>query len=247
MKDYPRKNLRSFGLFSHGGAGKTSVAEAMLFLAGVNSRLGKIMDETSMLDFEPEEKKRKSSIAVALGNLDWNKHQLFLVDTPGDPNFITEARNALGAVDAGIFLVDAVDGVKVLTEKLWQGAKDYGLARAFFISRLDRERADFEATLENVEKTLEIPVCPLSIPIGKEGAFSGVVDLVRMKAYYYPEDGSGRITCRRLWTRSRRRHSGRPGWSGKRENRPSGSVRRRSRNSWRRPASTTARPTPRLP
>ncbi len=192
MKDYPRKNLRVFGLFSHGGGGKTSVGEAMLYLAGVNNRLGKVMEETSLLDYEPEEKKRKASIAVAIGNFDWNKNQLFLVDTPGDPNYITEANNALRAVDSGIFFVDAVDGVKILTEKLWRMGQELGMARAIFISKLDRERADFEAAIERLEKTLEITVCPLAIPIGKEAAFKGVVDLIRMKAYLYPEDGTGK-------------------------------------------------------
>jgi len=192
MKDFPRKNLRTFGLFSHGGAGKTSVGEAMLLLAGVNNRLGKVADETSMLDYEPEEKKRKSSIATAVGNFEWDKHQLFLVDTPGDPNFITEARNSLAAVDAAVFMVDGVDGVKILTTKLWQEAKDLGLGRAFFITKLDKERADYQATMENIEKSLELTLCPISIPIGKEASFNGVVDLIRMKAYYYPEDGSGK-------------------------------------------------------
>jgi len=192
MKDFPRKNLRTFGLFSHGGGGKTSAGEAMLFLCGVNTRLGKVMDETSMLDFEPEEKKRKSSIAVAIGNFEWNKHLLFMVDTPGDPNFISEAKNSLRAVDAGVFFVDAVDGVKVLTQKLWDAAKEQGIARAFFISKLDKERADFEAAVENIGKTFEITVCPIAIPVGKEAAFNGIVDLVRMKAYIYPEDASGR-------------------------------------------------------
>ena len=192
MKDYPRKNLRVFGLFSHGGSGKTSLGEAMLYLSGVNNRLGKVMDETSVLDFEPEEKKRKSSIAVAVANFDWNKHQLFLVDSPGDPNFITEAKNALRTVDAGIFVVDAVDGMKILTEKLWSLAKELGIARAVFVSRLDRERADFEKTVEDIKKSLEVTLCPITLPIGKESSFKGVVDLIRMKAYYYPEDGSGK-------------------------------------------------------
>jgi len=192
MKDFPRKNLRCFGFFSHGGGGKTSVGEAMLYLSGVNNRLGRVMDETAMLDFEPEEKKRKSSIAVAVGNFEWNKHLLFLVDTPGDPNFITEARNSLAAVDSAVFMVDAVDGVKILTQKLWAEAGDKGLGRAFFISKLDKERADFEAALDAIQKTFEITLCPVSIPIGKESGFQGVVDLVRMKACSYPEDGSGK-------------------------------------------------------
>jgi len=192
MKDFPRKNLRTFGFFSHGGAGKTSVGEAALFLSGANTRLGKVMDETSMLDYEPEEKKRKSSIAAATGNFEWNKHQLFMIDTPGDPNFITEARNSLRAVDGGVFFVDAVDGVKILTTKLWAEAAELGMVRAFFVSRMDKERADFATAVENIEKALEVTVCPISIPIGKEASFKGVVDLIKMKAYIYPEDGSGK-------------------------------------------------------
>ena len=192
MKDYPRKNLRNFGLFAHGGAGKTSLGEAMLYLAGVNNRLGKVDDETSILDFEPEEKKRHSSMAVAVGHFEWDKHLVYLVDTPGDPNFITEAKNALRAVDSAIFVIDAIDGVKVLTEKLWEEAKKLELARIFFISKLDRERADFDATINDIEKAFEISLCPLTIPIGKEAGFKGVVDLVKMKAYLYPDDASGK-------------------------------------------------------
>jgi len=192
MKDFPRKNLRVVGLFSHSGSGKTSIAEAMLYLAGINNRLGKVMEETALLDFEPEEKKRKSSIAVAVGNLEWDKHLVFIVDSPGDPNFITEAKNALRAVDSALFVVDAVDGVKVLTGKLWEQAQNLGLARVFFISRLDRERADFKTTLESIQKNFELPLCPLTIPLGKENNFKGVIDLIRMKAYIYPEDGSGK-------------------------------------------------------
>jgi len=192
MKEYPRKNLRVLGLFSHGGAGKTSLGEAMLYLAGVNNRLGKVDEETSILDFEPEEKKRHSSIAISVGHLEWNKHLVYLVDSPGDPNFITEAKNALRAVDSALILVDAVDGVKVLTEKLWEEASSLSLPRLLFISKLDRERADFDQTMEDIEKSFEISPCPLVVPIGKEQGFKGIVDLIRMKAYLYPEDGSGK-------------------------------------------------------
>jgi elongation factor G len=193
MKEYARDTLRDIGLFSHAGAGKTSLGEAMLFAGKATTRLGKVDEETSILDSEPEEKKRKSSIAVAVAHLEWDKHLVNLVDTPGDPNFITEARNALRAVDAAIFVVDAVDAVKVLTEKLWREASELGLSRMIVISRMDRERADFEAALESIHKILGVIPCPLSIPIGAEAGFNGVIDLVRMKALIYDADGSGKF------------------------------------------------------
>ncbi len=191
MKEYGREFLRNIGLFSHSGAGKTSLGEALLFTGKATTRLGKIEEGTSILDSEPEEKHRCSSISVAVAHFDWDKHLINLVDTPGDPNFVTDARNALRAVDAGIFVVDAIDRVKVLTEKLWSEAGELGLARFVFISRLDRERADFEATLEDIRKALGIIPCPLTVPVGTENEFCGVIDLIKMKALIYEPDGSG--------------------------------------------------------
>lgn len=193
MKDYDRKNVRTVGLFSHGGAGKTSLAEAMLFLTGATTRMGKVDDGTSTLDYEPEEKKRRSSITVGFGHFEHAKHLIQFIDTPGDPNFVSEARAALRAADIGLFVVDAVDGVKVLTEKLWQESNGHLLSRFVFISKMDRERADFETALKSVREVLGVQPCLLSIPIGKEASFKGVVDLLRMKALIYEADGSGKF------------------------------------------------------
>lgn len=193
MKEYDRKSVRTLGLFSHGGTGKTSLVEAMLFTAGAVSRLGKVDEGTSVLDYEPEEKKRRSSVSMGFAHLEHNKRLFHIIDTPGDPNFVNEAKNALAAVDLGVFVVDAIDGVKVLTEKLWKESEGRLLARYIFVSKLDRERADFGAALESVRSVLGIQPCPLSIPIGKEADLSGVVDLLAMKALLYEKDGSGRF------------------------------------------------------
>jgi len=192
MKDYERQVLRDVGLFAHGGAGKTSVAEAMLFCAGVTTRLGLVSEGNSVLDFAPEAKNRVSSISLAVTGLEWEKHKINLVDTPGDMNFVADARAALRAVDAAVFVVDAVDGVKVITGKLWGEALELGLPRLLFVNKLDRERADFEATLESIKTSLEVTPCPLTVPLGEQDKLQGVVDLVRMKALMYEKDGSGK-------------------------------------------------------
>jgi len=191
MKQYDRENVRVVGLFSHGGAGKTSLAEAMLYTSGATTRLGKVEDGTSVLDFEPEEKKRASSVSMSFGHFEHNKTLFHLVDTPGDPNFVPEARSALPAVDIGVFVVDAVDGVKVLTEKLWTESEGKLVSRYIFISKMDRERADFDQALQSVRDILGVQPCLLTIPIGKESGFKGVIDLLNQKALVY-EDDSGK-------------------------------------------------------
>ncbi len=193
MKDYDRDNVRTLGLFAHGGAGKTSLAEAMLFTGGTTNRLGKVDEGSSILDYEPEEKKRRSSTGIGISHIEWKKHWINLVDTPGEPNFYTDARHSLRAMDAGIFVVDAVDGVKVLTDKLWKEAEELGMARMVVISKLDRDRADFNAALDSISSVLGVEPCPLTIPIGQEDQFKGVVDLLRMKALLYETDGSGKF------------------------------------------------------
>jgi elongation factor G len=192
MKDYERTNVRTVGLFSHGGAGKTSLAEAMLFAAGAVTRLGKVEDGTSILDSEPEEKKRVSSINSHFCHLEYNKRLVHIVDTPGDPNFVAEARNALRAVDIGIFPVDSVDGVKVLTSKLWEESQGILLARFIVVTKMDRERADFDLAVKGIKEVLNIQPCLVSIPIGRETGFKGVIDLLKMKALVYQLDGSGK-------------------------------------------------------
>lgn len=174
--------IRNLALIGHSGCGKTSLAEALLFGAGTTSRLGKVDDGSSILDFEPEEIKRKITISTAFHHYQWKKYAVYLADTPGDDNFLADTRAALHVADAAVVVVDAVDGVKVGTEKVWQTANHYALPRVIFINKLDRERADFEPVLKEIKDILEAPLVPLQIPIGREAGFKGVVDLVAMKA-----------------------------------------------------------------
>ncbi|MFH2099228.1 MAG: GTP-binding protein, partial [Pseudomonadota bacterium] len=179
------EKIRNIGLIGHGGSGKTSLAEAMLFAAGATTRLGSVDDGNSVLDSEPEELKRKASINVAFHQYSWNKHQVFITDTPGDSNFFADTRNAMQGVDSALVVVDAVGGVKVQTEQGWDVATQLSLPRMIFINRLDRERSDFNRTFDDLAETFDIKPVALQIPIGTEGGFKGVVDLLKQKAYIY--------------------------------------------------------------
>ncbi|AEB10212.1 elongation factor G [Desulfobacca acetoxidans] len=182
-------HLRNVALIGHSGAGKTSVAEAMLFTAKASNRLGKVDDGSSVLDFEAEEVKRRISISAACHHFDWKKHAIHFVDTPGDDNFLAETRAALQVVDGALVIVDAVDGVKVGTEKVWSYADHSKLPRLVFINKMERERADFNKAVQEISNTLQAKPVLLQIPIGQEASFKGVVDLVAMKAYSFDSTG----------------------------------------------------------
>jgi elongation factor G len=175
--------IRNLAFIGHGGCGKTSLAEALLHGAGATSRLGKVDDGSSVLDYEPEEIKRQITISSAFHHYQWKKYTVYLADTPGDDNFLADTKAVLHVADAAVVVVDAVDGVKVGTEKVWQTADHYELPRLIFINKLDRERADFTQALKEIKDVLGAPAVPLQVPIGREAAFKGVVDLVALKAY----------------------------------------------------------------
>ncbi|HDG97928.1 MAG TPA: elongation factor G [Desulfobacterales bacterium] len=187
------ETLRNVGLIAHAGSGKTSLAEAMLFDAKMTSRLGKVDDNTSVMDFEPEEIARKITISTAIHHADWKKHVINIIDTPGDDNFLSDTKLSLQAADSVVVVVDATGGVKVGTEKVWGFADELELPRIIFINKLDRERADFYKTVEDIANTFEGRITPLYLPIGAEADFTGVVDLVKMKAYTFAKDGSGKF------------------------------------------------------
>lgn len=194
MKKYEVNRLRNIGIIAHGKAGKTTLAEAMLFDAGSTDRLGRVDDGSSAMDFEPEEIKRSLTISSSFNNLEWDKHKINIVDTPGDANFIIETKNSLQAVDGAVVVLDAVSGVEVQTEKVWEYANQFELPRLFFISKLDRDRADFSATLSDIQKVLSAKAIALNLPIGAEESFSGVVDLLSGKAYKFENNLSGKFT-----------------------------------------------------
>jgi len=185
------EQLRNAALIAHGGSGKTSLAEAMLFNGKATTRLCKVDDGSSNLDVEPEEIKRKSTLTTAFHHCNWKKYTINIIDTPGDDNFLSDAKFSLQAADGSVVLIDATAGVKVGTEKVWAFAEEQDLPKIVFINRMDRERADFFQALDAVTQTFETKATPVTIPIGEEDDFSGVVDLVRQKAYIYKKDGSG--------------------------------------------------------
>ncbi len=188
MANIDTAKIRNVALIAHGGAGKTSLAEAILFSAGAIDRMGSTADGTSVTDFEPEEINRKITIISSLAFCDWNSHRINLIDTPGFINFIEDTKGCLRVVDGAVILVSALSGVKAETEKLWKYACEYEIPRIVFINKLDKEAANFERALDEVQKSFETEPIPLQIPIGIGETFSGVVDLVRMKAY--PTDGN---------------------------------------------------------
>lgn len=194
MKKYEINRLRNIAIIAHGKAGKTTLAEAMLYDAGSTDRLGRVDDGTSVMDFEPEEIKRSMSISSSFNDLEWDKHKITLIDTPGDANFIIETKNSLQAVDAAVVVVDAVSGVEVQTEKVWEYANQFELPRLIFISKLERERATFSETLADIQKVLSPKAIPFTIPIGSEDSFSGVVDLLSGKAYQFEKNLSGKFS-----------------------------------------------------
>src|SRR5262245_25316181 len=179
--------IRNVGVVGHGGVGKTSLVEALLFTAGALTRLGRVEDGSTTSDFDPDEIKRQISINTSVAYCDWKGHRINLVDTPGYGDFIADAKAGLRVVEAAIVVVDAVAGVQVQTEKVWKFATEYGLPRAVVINRLDRERADFFRTLDSLERRLKVRLVPLHIPIGEESGFQGFVDLVKMKAITFAD------------------------------------------------------------
>lgn len=194
MKQYNTEDIRNVAVVSHAGSGKTTLCDAMLYDAGAVDRLGKVTDGTSNFDFEPEEIKRQITISATVFNAEWKKKKINILDTPGDPNFSAEVSAALLAADIAVMAVDAVDSVKPLTEKVWERIRERGCPHLLVVTKMDRERADFDKVIEDVKKALDIKPLVLQIPMGKEAGFKGVVDLLSMKAVTF--DGDGRDVTR---------------------------------------------------
>ena len=191
MAKYKAEDIRNIGIIAHQGAGKTSMSEALLFTTKAVNRLGSVDGKTSVFDFEPEEQKRAMTINSAFGHCQWNRHQLNIIDTPGEFNFLTDTRNSLLAVDTAIAVVSATDGVEVGTEKVWAVAKELELPRIVFINKMDRERASFSDVLQQIQENLSSKAIPIQIPLGEADAFRGVVSLLDNKVYEFNLDGSG--------------------------------------------------------
>ena len=189
MKSYPTDRVRNVLIVGHGGAGKTSLVEALLFATGAVNRVGRVEDGSTTTDFEPEETRKQISVSLALAPVEHDGFKVNLLDAPGYADFIGEVRSALPAVDAVLFVVSAVDGVETQTEVVWTMADELGLPRAFFINKLDRDRASFARTLDAIQESFGKQCPPLYLPIGEEHEFSGVVGLLSGRAFSYADGG----------------------------------------------------------
>jgi elongation factor G len=191
MPAKPPDRIRNVALIGHRGAGKTSLAEAILFEAGVVNRLGRVADGSTVADYEADEQAREMSIDAAVASFEYDGRKVNLIDTPGEPSFVADTLAALRVVDAAVVVVNGVMGVEVNTERLWARADREGLARLVFVNMLDRERADFFRTLDSLKASFGSHVVATEIPIGAEHELRGVIDLIDMKAFEYTGEGRG--------------------------------------------------------
>ena len=194
MGRFDTSKIRNLGIIAHGGAGKTSLAEAILFDTKMIDRLGRVDDGTSTMDFEPEEIKRKISITSALDHCEWKEHSLHIVDTPGYGNFIADTRACMRTLDGALVILSAISGVKAQTEEIWSWSNEFEIPRLAFVNKMDRERASFLRAIDDMEKMLGARGVAIQMPIGSELDFQGVIDLITMKACFYAKDGSGTFT-----------------------------------------------------
>ncbi len=185
MKVFPPDRIRNVALVGHAGAGKTTLAEALLYRAGTIQRLGTVEDGTTVTDFDPEEHARGMSLALALAPFEWKGFKINLIDAPGYADFVGDVHAAMRVADLAVFVVSAVEGVEVQTEYAWGLAEDLGVPRMIFINKLDKERASFDRTLAQLRDRFGAGIAPIELPIGEQEDFHGVADLFRDKAYVY--------------------------------------------------------------
>ncbi len=191
MNNYQPNQIRNVGICSHGGAGKTSLTEALLFTSGTIDRHGKVEDGTTTTDYDKEEIDRNVTINTAIAPCEWKEHKINLVDTPGYFDFIGDVKSSLRVVDGALVVICAASGVEVGTEQVWQYADENQLPKMVFVNKMERENANFSQTFEQLREHFGDKVVPVMIPIGSEDSFEGVINLVTMKALYPKEDGKG--------------------------------------------------------
>ncbi|MDR0648320.1 MAG: elongation factor G [Synergistaceae bacterium] len=188
------EDIRTVALVSHGGAGKTSLTETMLFNSGAITRMGRVDDKNTVSDFDPEEQKRSISINSSLCTFSYKDKTIHLIDTPGFSDFYFEQRAPMRVVDAAIVAINATAGVEVQTRKVWDFAEEFQVATMFYVSKVDKEHSDFDSALKDVQASLSNKALPLALPIGKEASFKGVVNVITGKSYIYKGDGSKDFT-----------------------------------------------------
>jgi elongation factor G len=185
MANFDSGSIRNVAVAAHGNAGKTSLVEAILFNSGAVNRIGTIEDGNTVTDFEPEEVEKQITISSSLAHCTWNDNRINIIDTPGFINFLEDAKGSMRAADGAIIIASSEGGVKGETEKLWGYGDEFGMPKVVFVNKMDREAADFYASLESLEKSFGLEAIPLNLPIGTGEGFKGVVDLLKMKAFLY--------------------------------------------------------------
>ena len=200
------EHVRNIVLVGQDGAGKTSLAEAMLHVSGRTPRMGTTHDGKSYLDYDDEEIRRKFTIGTSIAPIPYKDYKINLLDTSGHPDFIGDTLATMQAAEMALSVVDAVAGPQVMTTKLWREAEDMRLSRAVFINHIDRENADFDTAMALLHARFGSRLGPVTIPIGVDADFKGVIDVIRMKARYFE---GGLRARRRHPRRLRRRCAGR--------------------------------------
>src|SRR5262249_9420467 len=185
MKVYDATAIRNIALVGHTSSGKTQLASAMLSVSGMVNRFGKVDEGTTVTDYDDEGMARRDTRGASLAFAEWNKQKINIIDTPGIGNFLSDARAALHVADAAVVVIDAVSGVMVQTEKVWEAANELNLPRLVALNRLDRERASLDRSMASLRETLDRAVVPIHLPIGEEKNFKGIVDLVTRKTYVF--------------------------------------------------------------
>ncbi len=183
MPQYTSDKIRNIALVAHSGAGKTSLAETMLFSAGAISRLGKVADGTTTSDYDPEEVKRKISINLSLLPCQWKDTKFNIIDTPGYLDFVAEVKAGLAVSESAVIVVCAVSGVEVGTEQVWEYADNLKLPRLVFVNKMDRENVNFYSRLKDIQAKLGVKCVPVQLPLGTENNFQGIIDLITKKGY----------------------------------------------------------------
>jgi elongation factor G len=191
LKTFPTAKIRNVALVGHGGSGKTTLVEAMCFTAGAIPRVGRVEDGNTVTDFDPEEQRRGISVSLAIAPIEYDGHKVNLLDAPGYADFVGDVVAALHAADIAVFVVSAVEGVEVQTEIAWKLAEARGIPRAIFLNKLDRERASFERSIDDLKAKFGAGIAPLQLPIGEEANLSGIVELLNDVAITYDGNGKG--------------------------------------------------------
>ena len=185
MKFYGTGDIRNITLVGHGGEGKTTLAEAMLFCSGAIDRQGKTEDGNTVMDFDPEETKRHISLSSAIAPVEWNATKINIIDTPGYFDFIGDATSGYNLADSALILVSGLSGLSVGAEKAWEACTDAGLSKAFFINQMDKENVDFDKAIDSLKDKFGPRVTVMQLPIGQGLNFKGILDVIDMKAYEF--------------------------------------------------------------